>query len=126
MARHGQRRLVLGAMVLFAVAFATIGLAPTLPLLLVGALLYGLGEGVTIPSLQDVVAGAAPASSRGSVMAVWVGGVRAGQTAGPVLAGALVAGAGETATFLVGAAVVVVLLGVLVVTGQREHGRRRR
>lgn len=117
-ARRGQRPLILGAMGLFAVAFAVIGLAPSLPLLLAGALLYGLGEGVTIPSLQDVVAGAAPASSRGSVMAVWVGGVRAGQTAGPVLAGALVAGAGAAATFLTGSAVVILLLVVLVATGQ--------
>lgn len=117
-ARYGQRRLVLCAMGLFTVAFLAIGTAPVLPLLVLGALLYGLGEGLTIPSLQDVVAGAAPASSRGSVVAVWVGGVRAGQTAGPLLAGALVAGVGAPATFVTGAGVVVVLLLVLLVTGQ--------
>lgn len=117
-ARHGARPLILGAMGLFAIAFAVIGLAPALPLLIAGSLLYGLGEGVTIPSLQDVVAGAAPASSRGSVVAVWVSGVRAGQTTGPLLAGALVASAGAPTTFVAGSLLVVALLVVLVVTGQ--------
>lgn len=127
-ARHGQRPLILVAMGLFGVAFVTIGLAPALPFLVAGALLYGLGEGLTIPSLQDVVAGAAPASSRGSVVAVWVGGVRAGQTAGPVLAGALVAGIGAPGTFVAGAGLAVALLVVLVVAGQprtAEQVRRR-
>ncbi|MEX2658396.1 MAG: MFS transporter, partial [Acidimicrobiales bacterium] len=117
-ARHGQRPLILFAMGLFGVAFVTIGVAPALPFLVAGALLYGLGEGLTIPSLQDVVAGAAPASSRGSVVAVWVGGVRAGQTAGPVMAGALVAGIGAPGTFVAGAGLAVALLVLLVLTGQ--------
>ena len=117
-ARVGARPLILGAIGLFALAFAVIGLAPALPLLVAGSLLYGLGEGVTIPSLQDVVAGAAPASSRGSVVAVWVSGVRAGQTTGPLVAGALVAGVGAPATFVAGSLLVVVLLALLLATGQ--------
>ena len=52
--------------------------------LFAAALLYGLGEGVFIPTLQDVVAGAVAPEQRGAVVAVWVGAARAGQTAGPL------------------------------------------
>ena len=67
-ARVGVVRLLCGASVLFTIAFVGIGLAPTIPLLLVGTLLYGFGEGVFIPTLQDVVAGVGldrPAGGRG-------------------------------------------------------------
>lgn len=122
--RFGARAVVLVAMAGFSLAFVVMGLAPVLPLLLVGALLYGLGEGLTIPALQDIVAGAAPASSRGSVMAVWVSGVRAGQTVGPVVAGAMVAGVGAPATFVAGALVVAATAAVLLVTGHPRSATR--
>jgi len=118
--RFGARRLVLGASALFAAAFFVIGTAPLLGLLAVGSLLYGLGEGVTIPALQDIVAGTGPATSRGAVVAVWTGGVRAGQTTGPLLAGALLGSLGTGGTFVAGALVAVALFALLAATGQPE------
>jgi MFS family permease len=67
-------------------------------------LLYGLGEGVFIPTLQDVVAGAAAPEQRGAVVAVWVGAARAGQTAGPLLAAGLYGATSTSTTFMVGGA----------------------
>ncbi|MEO7572625.1 MAG: MFS transporter [Acidimicrobiales bacterium] len=103
-ARFGVVNLLAGAAVLFTVAFAVIGTAPTLPLLLAGAMLYGLGEGVFIPTLQDVVAGASTAAQRGAVVAVWVGAARAGQTIGPLLASATYGAVGTGRTFVLGGA----------------------
>jgi ACDE family multidrug resistance protein len=102
--RFGVVSLLSGASVLFTLGFAVIGVAPTLPLLLVGALVYGLGEGLFIPTLQDVVAGSASAAQRGGVVAVWVGAARAGQTVGPLLASAAYGAVGTETTFLLGGA----------------------
>ena len=124
--RFGARRLVVTSSAVMALAFSVIGRAPGLAAVVAGALLYGLGEGASIPSLQSIVAGAAPTSSRGSVVAVWVGGVRAGQTAGPLLAGAAVSGLGARPVFLAGAAVAAALLAVQVLSGQPSDAEELR
>ena len=117
-ARFGPRRLVLTGSAVVTVAFAIMAQAPVLAVVVLGALLYGLGEGATIPSLQAIVAGAAPASSRGAVVAVWVGGVRAGQSAGPLLAGVALGHLGASGTFWAGAGVAAALLASQILSGQ--------
>jgi MFS family permease len=104
-ARFGGRRLVIVATMLFTIAFAVIGLAPWLAILLGGAILYGFGEGGSIPTVQDFVTGGAPDESRGAVVAFFVSAVRAGQTVGPLIAGVTIAAVGTGETFLLGAAV---------------------
>jgi len=111
-ARHGAVRLLLGASVLFALAFVVIGLAGSLPWLLLGTILYGAGEGVFIPTLQDVVTGAAPTAQRGAVVALWVGAARAGQTAGPLAVAGVYGAVGTGTTFVIGGAVAGVLAAV--------------
>jgi MFS family permease len=103
--RHGAGRLVAGAFVLFGLAAAAIGVAPSLVVLVVAALGYGTAEGVLIPTLQDLVTGAAPPASRGAVVAGFVGVSRAGQTVGPLVAGATLAAVGTGSTFVLGGAV---------------------
>lgn len=88
-ARFDVRRLVVTSFGLWAVAFALVAAVPTVPVIAAGLLLYGLGEGVLIPVLQNAVAAVAPGEIRGTVVAVFVGATRVGQTAGPVLAGPL-------------------------------------
>jgi MFS family permease len=114
-ARLGASRLLLVANLIFAVGFLTIGLAPALVFVVVGALCYGLGEGSAIPTLQDLVASRAPEASRAAVVAVWVGFARLGQTVGPLVAAAALGGIGPQATFVAGAAIAAALLVVQVV-----------
>jgi MFS transporter, ACDE family, multidrug resistance protein len=104
-ARFGTARLVMAGWLVFAGAFAVIAGAPVLAVVLLGILAYGAGEGTALPTLQNLVAGAAPASSRGSVVAMWVGAVRAGQTTGPLLAGVMLASLGARTTFAAGAGI---------------------
>jgi ACDE family multidrug resistance protein len=118
--RFGARRLILAGSAVVTLAFAVVAQAPVLLVVVLGALLYGFGEGATIPSLQAIVAGAAPTSSRGSVVAVWVGGVRAGQTAGPLLAGVALGHLGATGTFWAGAGLAAAMLVTQVVSGQPD------
>lgn len=109
-ARFGAAQLVMGATALFAVAFVLIGVASALVVLLAAAVLYGLGEGAAIPTVQDHVTGAAPDTSRGAVVAVFVSSVRAGQTAGPLVAGLAMVLVGTSGTFLVAGAIAGALL----------------
>ena len=108
--RFGAVRLLVASGALFTVAFVVMGLAGSLPILLAGALLYGAGEGMCIPTLQDVVTGTAPPSQRGAVVAVWVGAARAGQTVGPLAAGAVYGAVGTGTTFVLGGALAAVIL----------------
>ena len=113
--RWGSGTLVSVGMLLLGVAFAGFGVSPTLVVVAVFGLVYGCGEGLVVPSLQDRVAeGAAPAV-RGTVIAIWVGAVRLGQAAGPALAGAL-AGLGVPALFVAGGVVAALAAVVVRVT----------
>jgi MFS transporter, ACDE family, multidrug resistance protein len=125
-ARFGVRRLIQAASLTFAAAFLVIAGAPVLAVLVAGALLYGAAEGVVIPSLQNVVASAAPASSRGSVVAIWVAGARAGQTIGPLLAGVSIARVGAPGTFGIGAGIAAALFAVLLLATPTPGGRASR
>ncbi len=86
-----RARLSVGLMVatglgVFGATFVAMGLG-SLWLLVAAAAVYGLAEGLTIPTLQDVVAERAPEHLRGVLMALWVGGLRVGQTTGPLVVG---------------------------------------
>lgn len=108
--RFGRRRLLAGAALVYGAALAVVAIAPHLGLVVVGVLLLGLGEGTTIPSFQDMAAGAAPDESRGAVVASTVSAARVGQTVGPVAAGAAYGAAGAGPTFLGAAVIAVVVL----------------
>lgn len=120
--RFDSRTLGRIGLVLFALAFLVIGPAPSLPVLALGAVLYGTGEGLLIPSLQDAVAESAPERQRGAVIALWVGFVRLGQSAGPALAGALVQPLGVARLFAAGAAVAIASAAVLGLARSRTGG----
>lgn len=103
--RLGPKALVAGSSVCLAVGFGLISVAPTIWIVVLAVVIYGLGEGVMIPVLQDSVAGAAPGRSRGSVVAIFVGAVRLGQTTGPLIAAQSVVTFGPRPTFAIGAGV---------------------
>ena len=102
-ARLGPPALVGGGLVLFVAGFGLVGLVPRVGAVCAGALLYGLGDGLIIATLQDAVAAEAPEDSRGAVVATWMSFVRTGQTAGPLLAGAGLGAVGHRTTFVAGA-----------------------
>ena len=81
------------------------------------AAVYGRAEGITIPTLQDLVAAQAPEHLRGIILALWVSGLRLGQTAGPLVAGVAI-GFWSTGTVLAGAGVLVMVVGVAVGTSR--------
>ncbi|HCW00445.1 MAG TPA: hypothetical protein DGK99_03440, partial [Acidimicrobiaceae bacterium] len=78
---------------------------------------YGLAEGFTIPTLQDHVAEQAPEHLRGVLMALWVGGLRVGQTTGPLVIGVTL-GLWSTETVLTVAGITVGCLAVAVASSR--------
>jgi MFS transporter, ACDE family, multidrug resistance protein len=114
-------RLLVGSALLWLVAFGLIGLAGAIAVLVVGALLYGLGEGSMFPSMQDVAITEAPDEQRASVMATWTGFARIGQTTGPLLAGLVLAIADSTAAMLVGCALAGAMMAAFGLTGIRHR-----
>jgi MFS family permease len=121
--RLGAVPLLLGGSLLLAAGLAILGVAPTLPLLLLGPLVYGFGEGLLIPTLQDAVASAPPASSRGAVVATFVGVTRLGQTVGPIAFAAALSRSDSGPVFLAGAAIALVM-ALLVPLARRWGGRQ--
>lgn len=94
----------------YVVAFAGIAASGVLSGIVLASVVYGIGEGVFIPSLQDAVAEAAPPEQRGAVFAVWVGAARLGQTIGPLLVAGVLAFTTTTGVFVLATVLAFVLL----------------
>lgn len=114
--RFSKPALLSTATALFTVALALIAAAGTLGLVVAGMIVFGAGEGLMMPNLQDIAAGSSD-TQRGAVVALFVSAARAGQTIGPLAATAAFAATGATVTFAVCAVLTLVLLLPLVATG---------
>ncbi len=95
--RVSARVLLVACSLAFAVGFALIGASEAVAFIALGCIVYGIGEGALIPTLQDQAVELSPPEHRGAVVAVYVGAARLGQTIGPLGAAALF---GATSTFL--------------------------
>ncbi|MEZ5375560.1 MAG: MFS transporter [Acidimicrobiales bacterium] len=113
--RSTVRTVLVASSALISISALAIGIAPTVVLIVVASVIYGLGDGLAIPTLQDVTASSAPDGQRASVMAGFVSATRLGQTIGPIGASAIFAATSTSAAMLVGAAVfAVVAVGFLI------------
>jgi MFS family permease len=99
----GETRLMRLGFVVFAAGLAVIPLAPTVWALAVPAALLGFAFATTIPVVQVLLAGVAPAERRGAVMSLNGTVLRLGQTLGPPMAALVHRVAGIDAVFYVGA-----------------------
>jgi predicted MFS family arabinose efflux permease len=120
--RHVARRhLLVAASALFAAGLIAIAGSSPLWGLVAGLVVFGLGEGLMVPNLQDIATSAAPPGQRGTSVAVFVSGARTGQTVGPLGAGALFAAAGAPTSFLAGAVIAVLLSAALSIFLRRHR-----
>lgn len=78
------------------------GITDTLWIIVAASLIYGLGDGVLIPTLQDMAATSVPASQRASVLALWTSFVRLGQLTGPLAAGLIITWSSTEAVMIIG------------------------
>lgn len=110
------RPLLVASSVFIVAAALGLALAPILALVVVATVLYGFGDGIVIPALQDVASTIPAADQRASVMAAWVVAIRLGQTVGPIGAALIFAEWSTSIAMIVGAGIFA-LVGVMFVFG---------
>lgn len=111
--RWGADVVLTAGFAIVAIAFAALAVAPSLPVVGLALLCYGLGEGLLIPTIQTAAAGVGTEANRGTTVAVFVSCTRLGQTSGPLLVAPV---PGPEAAFVLGA----VGAGCLAVAGLRQ------
>ncbi len=82
-----EETLVKVSFLIYGLALAVIPLIPSLPLFLLPAVIFGLAQGVCLPSIQTMVASLAPMEHRAAFMSLNSMMLRLGQTVGPLLMG---------------------------------------
>lgn len=118
---RGRKRVFLGGLVVFAVASALCGLAPSVPLLVAARAVQAVGAAMLVPASLALLLPEFPASRRAGAVGLWgaAGGVAA--AAGPTLGALLVEGPGWRWVFLVNVpfCLVAVVLGARVLRESR-------
>lgn len=102
--RWGLRTLIKLGFALYAVSLVLIPLADSVWQLAAPVLLFGIANGVNIPSILTILNGYAPSQHRAAFMSLNGMLLRLGQTLGPLLIGATVELVGMDGSFLVSAA----------------------
>lgn len=97
----GRRRLLLGGIGLFTVASVLCGFAPTLGLLIAARAVQGLGAAIMMALTLAMVGETVPKAQTGRAMGMLGAMSAIGTALGPSLGGALIAGLGWWAVFLV-------------------------
>jgi MFS family permease len=118
--RFGSTTLVKVGFLLYVVSVAWLPFAATVWHLAAPILLFGVANGINIPSVLTMLNGYAPSSHRGAFMSLNGMLLRLGQTLGPVVIGGAVALIGMKGSFLVGAGLAGMMLLVLLVALRTE------
>ena len=106
----------------------TIGIIPLLRqlnLIMLTAVLFGVGFGIVLPSLYDALANMAPAKLRSSVLAAGTGAGFLGQFLSPILLGSLISHRGLQGVFYAAATLSVVTGALLLLFGSKRLENRQ-
>ncbi len=85
--RFTPKTIIIASFVVYAVAIVLVLFADSLWQMAISVLLYGLANGLNIPSIQTHLSGSAPMEYRGAFMSINSMVLRLGQTVGPILTG---------------------------------------
>jgi EmrB/QacA subfamily drug resistance transporter len=89
--RLGRRRVFVVGVVLFALASAACGLAPTATWLVVGRAVQGVGAALLVPGSLALIGAAYPEATRGAAIGTWSAATGIAAAIGPVLGGWVIA-----------------------------------
>jgi MFS family permease len=112
--RYTKKQLLIAAYTLYAVALALIPFVPSIPVLLFPVVLFGIAQGLNIPTVQTMLTGLAPLEYRASFMAVNGMVLRLGQTLGPICMGIFFVLWGTDGAFLAGVGCALFMLIIFV------------
>jgi ACDE family multidrug resistance protein len=108
-----ERSLMAAACILYGLALVAIPLMPNLWLMGIPVFVFGIAQGLNMPSLMALLAGECAMEQRGALMSVNGMVLRLGQTLGPVVMGSIFAAAGFSGVYLAGASFAVVMFVVV-------------
>ena len=107
------RALIGISCLLYAVPLVAIPMVSRVWLYLIPVSIFGVAQGINMPSLMTLLAEQAPMDQRGAVMSVNGMVLRLGQTLGPLVMGVMLSVAGMGAVFIAGAVCAVLMLIVV-------------
>jgi MFS family permease len=121
--RWGRKPIIVAGLVLCAVSFAAIPLLTSFALLLVTALVFGLGEAFVTSSTAALVADVCQEKHFGAAMGTFGTIFDVGHASGPILAGLLIARFDFFISFVILAAILLVAIPVFVLGVDKERGQ---
>jgi MFS transporter, ACDE family, multidrug resistance protein len=101
--RFSEKSLLKVAFVLYAIALIVVAYTPSLPLLALPAVLFGVAQGINLPNVFSLLNAHAPTQNRGAFMATNGMSLRAGQTIGPLFMASAAGTLGLTGAYLIAA-----------------------
>jgi EmrB/QacA subfamily drug resistance transporter len=115
--RYGRMRLLVFGTLLFGIASIACALAPSLPWLLAGRAVQGIGAALLMPNSLAILGASFSGEERGRAIGIWAAMGAVMGAAGPVLGGWLIDGVGWRAIFLINLplAIGAILLAVIFV-----------
>lgn len=119
--RFGETRLIVAGPLILAVALATIGVAPTWWMVIVGCVLMPFGFGLSNPSVPGLLSRAAPADRQGSYLGISQSAGSLARTLAPTCAGLAFDHLDPRAPFLLATGVLIVS-AALAARYRRRHG----
>lgn len=123
--RFGHRRVVLAGLVVFGLGSLACGVATGAATLTAARAVQGVGAALLLPGTLAIISNAFPGKqAQARAIGIWAGIGSLALPAGPLLGGALIAGFGWRAVFLVNVPVVAIAVAATVVVV--EPGRPRR
>ncbi len=108
--RFSEKKLIVGAFVLYTLSLILVPLMTQIWMLILPIIIFGLAQGMNIPSIQTLLSSLAPIEYRAVFMSLNGMVLRLGQTLGPVLMGMIYITFGIDAAFYSGAGFAVVMI----------------
>ena len=116
--RFSEISLIKAAFPIYGLALVMIPLMPSLGLLFLPAVIFGIANGVSSPSIQTEVTALAPLEQRAAFMSINSMMIRLGQTLGPPLMGLVYVYTSLETTFFVAALLALAVPPIAMVLGR--------
>ncbi len=110
----GSKRMIIIGICFYFASMTLFSFSSSYWFIVLPALLYGVAQGMVLPTIQTLLVGFAPYQQRAAFMSLNSMVLRIGQTAGPVVIGFAYALGGIQYAFLGGSVVALIMLGIVI------------